>query len=107
MCKLDSLYNNYGSPHNSGVGGPRAGLPELRDGFSPQVIDLGRYLFFDPLLSGDKTIACSSCHDPNHGFADGRGRAVGIHGVSLDRSAPSLWNIGFFDTFLGWQQSLS
>ena len=104
VCKLDSLYNHYGSPHNSGVGGPRAGLPELRDGFSPQVIDLGRYLFFDPLLSGDNTIACSSCHDPDHGFADGRGRAVGLYGVSLDRSAPSLWNIGFFDTLL-WDGS--
>jgi cytochrome c peroxidase len=104
VCKLDSLYNHYGSPHNSGVGGPRAGLPELRDGFSPQVIDLGRYLFFDPLLSGDNTIACSSCHDPDHGFADGRGRAVGIKGVSLNRSAPSLWNIGFFDTLL-WDGS--
>jgi cytochrome c peroxidase len=104
VCKLDSLYNHYSSPHNSGVGGPRAGLPELRDGFSPQVIDLGRYLFFDPLLSGDNTIACSSCHDPDHGFADGRDRAVGINGVSLDRSAPSLWNIGFFDTLL-WDGS--
>ena len=104
VCKLDSLYTHYGSPHNSGVGGPRAGLPELRDGFSPQVIDLGRYLFFDPLLSGDNTIACSSCHDPDHGFADGRDRAVGINGVSLDRSAPSLWNIGFFDTLL-WDGS--
>jgi cytochrome c peroxidase len=104
VCKLDSLYNHYGSLHNSGVGGPRAGLPELRDGFSPQVIDLGRYLFFDPLLSGDNTIACSSCHDPDHGFADGRGRAVGIKGVSLNRSAPSLWNIGFFDTLL-WDGS--
>ena len=104
VCILDSLYNHYGSPHNSGVGGPRAGLPELREGFSPQIIDLGRYLFFDPLLSGDNTIACSSCHDPDHGFADGRDRAVGINGVSLDRSAPSLWNIGFFDTLL-WDGS--
>ena len=68
------------------------------------MIDLGRYLFFDPLLSGDNTIACSSCHDPDHGFADGRGRAVGIKGVSLNRSAPSLWNIGFFDTLL-WDGS--
>ena len=47
-CKLDSLYNNYQSPHGSGVGGLRAGLPALRDGFSPRVIDLGRYLFLIP-----------------------------------------------------------
>lgn len=105
-CELNSLYDNYRSPHDSGVGGPRAGLPEIRDGFSPQVIDLGRYLFFDPLLSADKSIACSSCHDPDYGFADGLGRARGINKTVLDRSAPSLWNIGFFDTLL-WDGSKS
>ena len=88
-CELNSLYDNYRSPHDSGVGGPRAGLPEIRDGFSPQVIDLGRYLFFDPLLSADNSIACSSCHDPDYGFADGLGRARGINKDVLDRSAPS------------------
>ncbi len=105
-CKLNSLYDNYHSPHDSGVGGPRAGLPKIRDGFSPQVIDLGRYLFFDPLLSADNSIACSSCHDPDYGFADGLGRARGINKAVLDRSAPSLWNIGFFDTLL-WDGSKS
>ena len=105
-CKLNSLYDNYRSPHDSGVGGPRAGLPKIRDGFSPQVIDLGRYLFFDPLLSADNSIACSSCHDPDYGFSDGLGRARGINKAVLDRSAPSLWNIGFFDTLL-WDGSKS
>jgi cytochrome c peroxidase len=105
-CELNSLYDNYRSPLDSGVGGPRAGLPKIRDGFSPQVIDLGRYLFFDPLLSADNSIACSSCHDPDYGFADGLGRARGINKAMLDRSAPSLWNIGFFDTLL-WDGSKS
>lgn len=104
VCKLDSLYNSYTSPHNSGVGGLRAGLPKVRDGFNPKVIDLGRYLFFDPLLSGDKSLACSSCHDPDLGFSDGLGRARGVNGAVLQRSAPSLWNIGFFDTLL-WDGS--
>ena len=103
-CDLQTLYDSYSSLHDSGVGGPRAGLPDIRDGFSPEVIDLGRYLFFDPVLSGDNTVACSSCHDPDHGFADGRGRARGINGAVLERSAPSLWNIGFFDTLL-WDGS--
>ena len=79
---------------------------KIRDGFSPQVIDLGRYLFFDPLLSANNSIACSSCHDPDYGFADGLGRARGINKAVLDRSAPSLWNIGFFDTLL-WDGSKS
>ena len=104
VCKLDSIYNTYKSPHNSGVGGLKAGLPELRDGFRPEVIDLGRYLFFDPILSGDGSLACSSCHDPELGFSDGKGRATGIHGQILERSAPSLWNIGFFQRLL-WDGS--
>ena len=104
VCKLDSIYNTYKSPHNSGVGGLKAGLPELRDGFRPEVIDLGRYLFFDPILSSDGSLACSSCHDPELGFSDGKGRAVGIHGQILERSAPSLWNIGFFQRLL-WDGS--
>ena len=40
------------------------------------------------------------------GFADGRALAVGIDGQALSRSAPSLWNIGFFSTLL-WDGSKS
>src|SRR5262245_18706928 len=32
-------------------------------------VTLGRRLFFDPILSSDKTVACGSCHRPDHGFA--------------------------------------
>lgn len=37
-----------------------------------QKVDLGRSLFFDANLSLRRTIACSTCHDPNHGFVDAR-----------------------------------
>ncbi len=49
-CISRTLYQQYESLENSGVGGLRSALPEVRDGFSPQQIDLGRYLFFDPVL---------------------------------------------------------
>ncbi|MEX1668596.1 cytochrome-c peroxidase [Zhongshania guokunii] len=94
-CYLQSLYGDYASLQNSGVGGLKTGLPPLREGFTPQQIDLGRLMFFDPLLSGDGTLACSSCHQPSKGFADGRGVSVGINGQLAHRSAPSLWNVGF------------
>ena len=97
VCQLRSLYQMYSSLQGKGVGGLKTGLPPLRDGFSPQVIDLGRYLFFDPVLSKDGTIACASCHDPAKGFADGRARSLGIGGGRLLRSAPSLWNVGFME----------
>lgn len=98
-CKLQTLYQNYDSQQYAGVGGPRTGLPAARDGFSPQQIDLGRYLFFDPLLSGDDSISCASCHHPDLGFSDGRPRSIGVGGHEVRRAAPSLWNVAFLNRF--------
>ena len=94
-CELHTLYDNYDSLRDAGVGGLKTALPPVRDGFSPQQIDLGRYLFFDPLLSGDNSISCASCHHPDLGFADGRPRSKGIGGAEVKRAAPSLWNVAF------------
>jgi parallel beta-helix repeat protein len=58
-------------------------------------IELGRLLFFDPVLSQNNDIACASCHQPDLGFSDGRPTSVGTSGVPVQRSAPSLWNVGF------------
>ncbi|MBQ0796370.1 cytochrome c peroxidase [Zhongshania sp.] len=94
-CYLQSFYSGYASLQESGVGGLKTGLPPLREGFSAQQIDLGRLLFFDPLLSADGDMACSSCHQPARGFADGLAGSVGRHGEVMHRSAPTLWNVGF------------
>lgn len=99
QCKLRSLYQMYPSLQDAGVGGLKTGLPAFRDGFTPQQIDLGRYLFFDPVLSGDGTVSCASCHHPELGFADGRGRSLGVSGRAMSRSAPSLWNVAFLQRF--------
>lgn len=96
-CELRSLYDNYDSLRDAGVGGLKTALPRVRDGFSPQQIDLGRYLFFDPLLSGDDSMSCASCHHPELGFADGRPRSKGIGGAEVRRAAPSLWNVAFLE----------
>lgn len=98
-CEFVSLYQLYPSIENQGVGGLRIGVPHIRAGFSPQQIDLGRYLFFDPVLSKDGSLSCASCHDPDKGFGDGRDRSIGIYGQDVARSAPSLWNVGFLKRF--------
>jgi cytochrome c peroxidase len=113
-CLLRSLYQLYRSP--AGYGGLRVSLPKVRDGFTPQEIDLGRYLFFDPLLSDDKLTSCASCHVPALGFSDGQPRSrgqgaigIGKHrrgGIDLSRAAPSLWNVGFLPT-LFWDARAS
>ena len=99
VCELRTLYQFYDSLENRGVGGTRTALPPHRDGFTPQQIDLGRYLFFDPLLSGDGTLSCASCHRPDLGLADGRARSIGIHGEDAGRAAPTLWNVAFLQRF--------
>ena len=95
VCRLRSLYQSYPSLRGRGLGGTQTGLPAVRDGFSPQQIDLGRYLFFDPLLSGDNRLACASCHNPYRAFADGKALSLGASGQQTLRSAPSLWNSAF------------
>jgi cytochrome c peroxidase len=99
VCKLRSLYQQYSSLTDEGVGGLKTALPEVRDGFTPQQIDLGRYLFFDPILSGDGTVSCSSCHQPEKGFSDGLATSIGIGGQEVKRGAPSLWNVAFLKLF--------
>ncbi|MCF8459265.1 MAG: c-type cytochrome [Flavobacteriales bacterium] len=99
VCRLRSLYQQYASLKDQGVGGLKTALPEVRDGFTPQQIDLGRYLFFDPILSGDGTVSCSTCHSPENGLTDGLDRSIGITGDKVARSAPSLWNVAFLKLF--------
>jgi cytochrome c peroxidase len=63
---------------------------------------LGKRLFFDPILSADSTISCSSCHLPDLAFADGRTLSVGINGRPGQRNAPGLANIGYLHQTLFW-----
>jgi cytochrome c peroxidase len=99
VCELRTMYQFYDSLQDRGVGGTQTSLPAHRDGFTPQQIDLGRYLFFDPALSADGSMSCASCHQPDKGFADGRARSVGVAGHEVARSAPSLWNVAFLNRF--------
>lgn len=94
-CVNKNLYLQYSVPNAPGVGGLKTALPKAREGFSPQQIDLGRYLFFDPILSANGKISCSTCHDPRKGFSDGLASSVGINDYPLKRAAPSLWNVAY------------
>lgn len=63
---------------------------------------LGRHLFYDPILSVDSTISCSSCHLPELGFTDGKPIAVGVEGRLGRRSSMNLINVGFVQSGLFW-----
>lgn len=58
-------------------------------------IALGRKLFYDPILSGNNTIACADCHRQENAFTDPRQFSVGIDGISGKRNSMSLTNIAW------------
>ncbi|MEW7006265.1 cytochrome-c peroxidase [Lentilitoribacter sp. EG35] len=79
--------------------------------FDRQQAAIGQLLFYDKILSGNRNIACSTCHHPDFGTADGLPLGVGEGGKGLGperttgmgdnrikkripRNAPALWNLG-------------
>ena len=44
--------------------------------------ELGKLLFFDPILSGNKDVACATCHHPEYGFAESL-TTYGLIGVKV------------------------
>lgn len=80
------------------------GLPPARpvpddNPLTAERVRLGRRLFFDPVLSSDRSVACASCHVPAHGFASRHPVAVGIGGQRGRRNAPSLFNVAYGRSF--------
>ncbi len=62
-------------------------------------VALGRRIFFDPILSHDKTVACASCHRPDHGLSTPDARPIGIGGKTGTRKAPTLFNRAYGRAF--------
>lgn len=72
---------------------------------TPERVELGRLLYFDPILSGDDTLSCAHCHHPDLGFSDNRGLSMGKGGTGLGpgrtdgavlrRGSPTVWNAAY------------
>ncbi|MGE0546312.1 MAG: cytochrome-c peroxidase [Kofleriaceae bacterium] len=60
---------------------------------APDRVLLGKLLFFDERLSGDGSMSCATCHDPNKGYSDGRPTALGHRGKVLARNTPTIINL--------------
>ena len=58
----------------------------------PEQVELGKYLFFDPRLSGDGAISCDTCHEPAKGWGDGMALSTGYPGSEYFRNAQTLLN---------------
>ncbi|MEO0895489.1 MAG: cytochrome c peroxidase [Bacteroidota bacterium] len=74
-------------------------------------VNLGKKLFFDPILSKDFSVSCASCHDPSAGFSDVRRVSLGVEGKSgflpeERRNAMALMNLTN-QRFLFWDGAVS
>lgn len=67
--------------------------------FTLEGVALGKKLFFDPILSGNNTQSCGSCHMPQKAFTDQLRFSTGIDGIMGDRNAMAVFN-------MAWQRDL-
>ena len=87
----------------------RYSLAEIQQGENAKAVaELGKLLFFDPVLSANKKRACASCHNPDKLFTDGLERSIAFNfdGV-VERNAPSLINAYMQPTFFHDGRALS
>ncbi len=79
--------------------------------FDPAKAEIGRLLFYDPILSGNRNISCGTCHHHDQAAGDGLSLGIGEGGEGVGparrpgdgpdrirkrvpRNSPALWNIG-------------
>lgn len=97
------LIERYGLEPMPEMRHPPENLPD------PVLAELGRLVFFDPIQSGGRDVACATCHLPRFGFTDGRDLPAGPSGEGLGpdrvltdpsmepeaRNSPTIINAGF------------
>jgi cytochrome c peroxidase len=69
--------------------------------YSPDKAELGRKLFFDPLMSASGTISCATCHHPRLAWGDGLPRAIGEARSPLPFRSPTMLGAAWMEAF-GW-----
>lgn len=79
------------------------GPPPVRpdNQMTPEKIELGRMLFFDARLSGDTSLSCVSCHDPDQGWAFADDVSRGYPGAIHWRNSQSIVNSAYYSS-LDW-----
>jgi len=69
---------------------------EVKDTLNPLKAELGKLLFYDPVLSENGKRSCASCHQPEKGFTDGLPKSLAIDGNGVvQRNAPTIINAAY------------
>ena len=77
---------------------PPPSIP-LDNQLTQERVELGKKLFYDPVLSLDSTISCASCHPQSTAFADDLMVSTGIQGRMGFRNVPTLTNVAYHPYF--------
>ncbi len=76
--------------------------PEPKDNpTTPEKVELGKFLYFDPRLSGDGSTSCATCHDPSHGWAKKRVMSPAYPENKHFRHSPTVLNVAY-NTLMFW-----
>jgi cytochrome c peroxidase len=79
------------------------GFPAIQfpddNAFSPARWELGKQLFYDPILSRDQTVSCASCHQAHLAFSDALPVSLGVEQRPGTRNTPSLANVAYHPYF--------
>jgi cytochrome c peroxidase len=60
---------------------------------TPERVELGKALFFDPRWSVDRNVGCATCHNPALYFTDGLSKSIGVKSKQHPRNAPTVLNM--------------
>ncbi len=78
-------------------------LPKLEDPTdnptTPEKVQLGHMLFYDKLLSKDRSMSCESCHHPELAWTEGRAVSPKVGGAMNKRNAPTMLNVAYHTSF--------
>jgi cytochrome c peroxidase len=72
---------------------PRFTVFDDESSYKPQIVTLGKMLFFDPRLSKAKNMSCATCHNPSFGWESPVAKSIGAMNVKLKRHAPTVINL--------------
>lgn len=74
------------------------GLPQ--ELYTAELVELGKTLFYDPVLSSKNNRACASCHNPARAFTDGNPKSTALDfDGTVERNAPTLINCVYSERF--------
>lgn len=98
-CKKEIIENTFEFSYSSTF--PTPVYDVNQHDFSYNKFNLGRTLFYDPILSVDSTVSCATCHEQPHAFAGHSGAfSEGVFGQIGNRNSPSIVNSAWIPKFM-------